>query len=325
MLVRRPPVGVPLAAGPNPPMQCSESPGQSYWPNPNKEAFRRPLRTRQEVHLNDQKGDNPHFISHMRAKGYTIYFQDDYEEKENFLCLNNNYMVNFAHKNKFECLNDINDLKNNNDYMNIDCNDDKNITDCVCNDCNDNNDGVTWSNEVPESTKNACYKNKNKNTYPGYMCSIINPQNQSKKVNIKQKTNCNNKYNENYITKLQNRCMEIINKFYKSQSREKTCVSNKKTPRGRQKFNQVTGPNPSLGGLVTGQEISLKTNEYVTRENKNKYPPGSYQISKQLNSGHGDAPKKVNNIELRTPRNPTKIKPKKLFKERRKNVHKESP
>ena len=91
--------------------------------------FRRPLRTGQEVHLTNQKGENPHLISHMRAKGYNIYFQD---EEEDFLCLDYD-MVDFAHKNKFEHLIDLNNI----DCMN-NCITDKNMNMSI--DCNDNYD-----------------------------------------------------------------------------------------------------------------------------------------------------------------------------------------
>jgi len=80
--------------------------------------------------------------------------------------------------------------------------------------------------KVPESTKHICIScNKNnKHTYLGYMCSIINPQNSNNQVNINPKSSYNqininhkNKYNNKYISHLKNRCMEIIDKFFKPQ------------------------------------------------------------------------------------------------------------
>ena len=77
----------------------------------------------------------------------------------------------------------------------------------------------------------------------------------------------------------------------------------------------VTEPNPSLSGLVTEQDIFPTTNGLVTEQDKN--PSGSNQVTEQyINpsmSGHGEAVMANNAIELGTPRNPTRIKPKKLF------------
>ena len=168
------------------------------------------------------------------------------------------------------------------------------------------------------------------------MCSIINPHNQLNKVNIKS-INCNNKYNESYITKLQNKCMDIVNKFYKSQNREETYE--------RQKLNKVIKPksslvNPSQGGQVTGPSTNPSQGGQVTGPSTNPSQGGQVTGPRKnpLHSGQGTDPRDrffhsgqnsnstsisgLDNMEIRTPRNPTKIKPKKTFKDRRNKVHK---
>ena len=118
----------------------------------------------------------------------------------------------FFHKNNFEYL------------CNDPCYDDNDIN-CVNDDIYANEEEM-WRYAVPECTEfnytpqNIMYKNKNKNTYPGYQCSFIHPhnfdineceqnnnsinQNRGKGINYQQMNKCPNmynKYNTNYINK----------------------------------------------------------------------------------------------------------------------------
>ena len=104
-----------MAAGPKNINGNLDSPGQGYWPNPNREDFRRPIRTNKEDHLTYNKGNNPQSVSNLRAKGYNIYFPDS---KEETILFSYNNKLNFAHKNKYEYI----AILDNTDYIDFDYN-----------------------------------------------------------------------------------------------------------------------------------------------------------------------------------------------------------
>ena len=194
-----------------------------YWPNPTVEAFRRPLRTAPKVHLECSRRENPNLISHFKAKGYNVYFQDEEEDYFNF-----NFDLNpFAHKNKYERLTDLTDMNMNMNMDRINDDDDdeydmnnnciidvKNYVDCNNNVNIDKNNMYDEYNgvKVPESTMQKCSicNKNNKNTYLGYMCSIINPQNSVNSANFNpiNSNNHKNKYNNSYITNLKKQMYE---------------------------------------------------------------------------------------------------------------------
>ena len=82
-----------------------DSPESGYWPNPNIEAFRRPQRTNQEIHLN-----LPDSIKSVRVIGDKIYIQD--LEEGSFLF--SKCTEDLTLKNRFDCFNNSDEHDNKN-------------------------------------------------------------------------------------------------------------------------------------------------------------------------------------------------------------------
>ena len=175
-----------MAAGPMNLQGNLDSPGQGYWPNPHKEAFRTPIRSSNKDHLYENRTENPYLVENFIQKGKPVYFTRTSDEEE-IPDLRVPECNIFFHKNNFEHL----------------CYD-------LCYDDNDNNyvNDVIYANEeemwkyaVPECTdfsymntpQDIMYKNKNKNTYPGYQCSFIHPHN----FDINECEQNNNSINQN--------------------------------------------------------------------------------------------------------------------------------
>ena len=164
-----------MAAGPvnSPRMKdaYSKKPSrQGFWPDPKTEAFRRPVRFLQEDHLHISRETDPISVSIFLEKGYKVYFSynEDVVRNQDFTVPECTY---YAHNNKFNCLNYV----NNDNFVNDD-NINKNISDKNNNDIID--DVRMWSNKVPECTPYSFNSHKNVNkkyTYSGYLCSFINP------------------------------------------------------------------------------------------------------------------------------------------------------
>ena len=207
------------------------------------------------------------------ARGYHIYFSDS--EEDAFLFPYKEYN-DFTHTNKFDCLNFIcndNDIKDVNFVL--------------------NNNDYAWSNKVPECTPyNFDLNNKKIYTYSGYICSIINPPNQTNyahkiDINNTQYINQNlhpyNKYNENYINNINVKCGSIVRKFYNSKYRDEIT---KKYPKidGLHKIKPtqigpvaVTGRNPTPIGKITTDD----TTNYAT-EQKTGYICSTINLPNQL-------------------------------------------
>ena len=211
-----------------------DSPETVYWLNPIIEAFRRPLRIKQEIQLSQQDLYKP-----RRARGHKVYIQ----EEGSFLFPN--FVI--ALKNKFDVLSNNNNLIHfKNDYNN---NNDIDFDDYDV----DFDDENILLESIPDFENTY---SKNKNLCSGYFCSFIPLINNNKSLNIpiynkkhkKQISNKFGKYNKEYVTKMNRRCIDIVNKFFNDNYSKKRL----------QKRHKGSGPmiNTTQGCSSSGLHIS---------------------------------------------------------------------
>ena len=116
-----------------------KSPRQGSWPDPNTEAFRRPVRTLQEDHLHISRDTDPYSVPNFLKQGYQIYFVRNSDDEDDVISPESKVPESTYYKctSKYDCLN----LVNNNDDIDIN-NSDLNNKDVMDNNIIDLNDVI---------------------------------------------------------------------------------------------------------------------------------------------------------------------------------------
>ena len=148
--------------------------GKGFWPNPETEAFRRPVRSLHKDHLHPSGERNPYLlenqdisVSHFLKKGKPVYFINEEEASPYFKVPE---CTSFSYKNHFDLLNiinDTNDVNVINDFNDINDVIDTNYVNVINDfkDINDVNYVKMWRVKVPECTHPSYGNNPHKPVY----------------------------------------------------------------------------------------------------------------------------------------------------------------
>ena len=278
-----PPAGDPSVSKPgyNPNL---DSPRAGLWPDPTKEAFKRPQRIRRNQVFSE------------RAKKHRIYF---YEEGSFYFSQNST----LALSNRYECLS-YNDYVNNNNKFDFNKNNDddgNNYDEDGNQSMNDGNVNL-FLNDTPIVDYDFEYAEyiykKNKNLCSGYFCSLVPLINNNNILNIpiykkgykKQISNEFSKYNKNYINKINSRCSEIVDKHFNKPRVPKTFKGSESKTQPTQGHNHLIDKvyiNKTVGSgpykyNTLGSNSSKQYNNMISGHNRSR--PGQHRYQEDRSS-----------------------------------------